>query len=104
MKRNASPSRAARAAALSALVTFSMLGALELAGCASLPPPTPARQAKAPTAYATEAAFSSPVADWPADGWWKRYGDTQLNALMDEALAGQSPSSSCRSATRTTVK
>jgi len=88
MKRNASPSRAARAAALSALVTFSMLGALELAGCASLPPPTPARQAKAPTAYATEAAFSSPVADWPADGWWKRYGDTQLNALMDEALAG----------------
>src|SRR6516164_4336114 len=28
---------------------------------------------------------------WPADGWWRRYGDAQLDALIDEALAG-SPS------------
>jgi NodT family efflux transporter outer membrane factor (OMF) lipoprotein len=28
---------------------------------------------------------------WPADGWWRRYGDPQLDALIDEALAG-SPS------------
>ena len=30
-------------------------------------------------------------AAWPADGWWRTYGDLQLDALIDEALAG-SPS------------
>ena len=30
-------------------------------------------------------------AAWPADGWWRSYGDPQLDALVDEALAG-SPS------------
>src|SRR5215467_2473176 len=30
-------------------------------------------------------------AAWPADGWWRRYGDSQLDTLVDEALAG-SPS------------
>jgi NodT family efflux transporter outer membrane factor (OMF) lipoprotein len=28
---------------------------------------------------------------WPADGWWRSYRDAQLDALVDEALAG-SPS------------
>ena len=28
---------------------------------------------------------------WPADGWWRHYGDPQHDALIDEALAG-SPS------------
>ena len=28
---------------------------------------------------------------WPEDAWWRSYGDAQLNALVDEALAG-SPS------------
>ena len=28
---------------------------------------------------------------WPADQWWRDYGDPQLDALVDEALAG-SPS------------
>jgi NodT family efflux transporter outer membrane factor (OMF) lipoprotein len=28
---------------------------------------------------------------WPADGWWHGYGDPQLDALVDEAIAG-SPS------------
>jgi NodT family efflux transporter outer membrane factor (OMF) lipoprotein len=26
-------------------------------------------------------------AEWPAADWWKRFGDAQLNALVDEALA-----------------
>ena len=30
-------------------------------------------------------------AAWPADGWWRRYGDAQLDALVGEALTG-SPS------------
>jgi NodT family efflux transporter outer membrane factor (OMF) lipoprotein len=43
-------------------------------------------------------AVSRTVADarveptaWPAEGWWQRLGDAQLDALVDEALAG-SPS------------
>jgi NodT family efflux transporter outer membrane factor (OMF) lipoprotein len=32
------------------------------------------------------AAVSS--AQWPAADWWKRFGDPQLDALVDEALAG----------------
>jgi NodT family efflux transporter outer membrane factor (OMF) lipoprotein len=82
MYRNASPGRAVRAAGASAL------GVLMLAGCASLPPATAARVAKAPTAYETAKSFAAPVAAWPADGWWKRYGDPQLDTLMDEALVG----------------
>ena len=27
-------------------------------------------------------------ADWPGDGWWNAYGDTQLNQLIAEGLAG----------------
>ncbi|WP_447918847.1 efflux transporter outer membrane subunit [Achromobacter aegrifaciens] len=34
---------------------------------------------------------------WPATQWWQRYGDPQLNALMDEALAN-SPSMSAAQA------
>jgi NodT family efflux transporter outer membrane factor (OMF) lipoprotein len=74
------PARRARALAL--------LTAAALSGCASLPPARPARQAKAPDAYATAKSFSAPAAPWPDDRWWTRYGDPQLDALMDEALAG----------------
>lgn len=62
--------------------------ALTLAACASLPPPAPAREAKAPGAYQTAQAFSAPSADWPADRWWTAYGDPQLDQLIDEALTG----------------
>ena len=82
MDVTASPGRVMRG------VGVPTLTALALAGCASLPPPTPARVAKAPTAYETAKSFAAPVADWPADSWWKHYGDPQLDALMDEALAG----------------
>lgn len=65
------------------------VSALVLAACASLPPAQPARVAKAASAYETAQTLSAaPVADWPADAWWKGYGDAQLNALEDEALKG----------------
>lgn len=39
--------------------------------------------------YATARSFSAaPQGEWPAEEWWKAYNDPQLNALMDEALAG----------------
>jgi NodT family efflux transporter outer membrane factor (OMF) lipoprotein len=63
------------------------LAALCLAGCASLPAARPARQATPVDAYATTQAFAAPKAGWPGDHWWTRYGDPQLDALIDEALA-----------------
>jgi len=78
-----SPSRARRRGA-------SLPGAmvLLLAGCASLPPPETARQAKAPQAYATAQAFAAPQAPWPGDAWWRDYGDAQLTGLIEEGLKG----------------
>jgi NodT family efflux transporter outer membrane factor (OMF) lipoprotein len=61
---------------------------LALAGCASLPPASPPRTAKVAQAYAAGQSFAAPQASWPADGWWRAYGDPQLSVLIDEALAG----------------
>jgi NodT family efflux transporter outer membrane factor (OMF) lipoprotein len=59
---------------------------LGLAGCApdlgALPQPTP------PEKFATSQSFTAPAAAWPEADWWKAYGDSQLDGLMDEALAG----------------
>jgi NodT family efflux transporter outer membrane factor (OMF) lipoprotein len=46
------------------------------------PEPTPIQ------AYATQQSFAGPQSSWPDADWWKAYGDSQLNGLMDEALAG----------------
>lgn len=57
-----------------------------LAGCAQLPTsPAPAAMRSAGT-FATEDSFQAPAIDWPQDRWWSRYGDPQLDALVDEAL------------------
>jgi NodT family efflux transporter outer membrane factor (OMF) lipoprotein len=43
-----------------------------------------------PTAIAsleTHASLAAPEAPWPADGWWRAYGDAQLDGLIDEALS-----------------
>src|SRR3569833_3078167 len=65
-----------------------LLAATALSACAGLPAPTPARVAKAPQSYATAQALAAPTAEWPGDAWWTAYGDPQLDALMQEAVAG----------------
>src|SRR5262249_38597172 len=58
-----------------------------LASCATPPDlgarPTP----NAPERYETIRSFAAPVADWPSDHWWESYGDSELTALIEEALA-----------------
>lgn len=71
-----------RFAALTGLTSLLMTSA-----CATLPPPKAASEAKAPAAYATAKTFAAPVATWPGDNWWRAYGDTQLNSLIEEGLA-----------------
>jgi len=70
------------------LTLAGLLAATALSACATLPPPAPARVAKAPQAYAAAQSLAAPSRDWPADAWWTAYGDSQLDTLMDEALAG----------------
>jgi NodT family efflux transporter outer membrane factor (OMF) lipoprotein len=57
-----------------------------LSACAAIPRLGPEPQAKPPQAYATAQSFQAPAADWPKDGWWRRYNDPQLDALIDESL------------------
>jgi NodT family efflux transporter outer membrane factor (OMF) lipoprotein len=57
-----------------------------LSGCAAVPQLSERAHIKETGEYQTAASFAAPAADWPANGWWQRYGDAQLNGLVDEAL------------------
>ncbi|OZI33917.1 hypothetical protein CAL29_10110 [Bordetella genomosp. 10] len=66
---------------------LSSLLVLTLGGCALMEPgPQPVKQVDG-----TALGLSTATADWPTDKWWRRYQDSQLDALVDEALAN-SPS------------
>lgn len=56
-------------------------------GCAGIPDlgakPTP----HAASTYSSTRSFQGTPASWPDEGWWLGYGDSQLNALIDEALS-----------------
>jgi NodT family efflux transporter outer membrane factor (OMF) lipoprotein len=62
-----------------------------LTGCAAFPEKSPDVAIKAQSSLASSQAFAAAVAEWPAAGWWQTYGDTQLDSLINEGLAG-SPS------------
>ncbi len=67
--------------------------ALVFSGCVDRGGWQPAQQIAPQTLELAHTLAEAPVAPsgWPADGWWRGYGDAQLDALVDEALAG-SPS------------
>ena len=56
--------------------------------CAAVPDlgarPVPAKASD----YASARSFSAPQSRWPADGWWKKYNDPQLDRLIGEGIAG----------------
>jgi len=61
---------------------------LALAACA----PLPSRDARPHLAsvgqYGSERSFTAPARQWPSDSWWTTYRDAQLDALINDALAG----------------
>ena len=66
---------------------------LALAGCVDRGGWQPTPQLR-PQTLSTSHAFAEAKIEpsaWPADEWWRSYGDAQLDSLVDEALAG-SPS------------
>jgi NodT family efflux transporter outer membrane factor (OMF) lipoprotein len=81
----------------SPFATFIVLGlaasAMLFAGCVDTGHWKPAPKLT-PQALTADRALSGAQVDvtaWPQDGWWRSYGDPQLDALVAEALAG-SPS------------
>ena len=60
--------------------------ALGLAGCAQFPSLDALSAFKPASGYQTQASFTGPQVAWPEEGWWKAYGDKQLDGLIDEAL------------------
>jgi NodT family efflux transporter outer membrane factor (OMF) lipoprotein len=62
------------------------LAILLVTGCATVPevgePAKPAR----PGDYASTRSFGGARGEWPADQWWRDFGDPQLDGLVAEAL------------------
>jgi NodT family efflux transporter outer membrane factor (OMF) lipoprotein len=67
-----------------------LIGALAgtLAACATLPPPGERPAPAPPAAFPAQQSFAAPPVAWPSDQWWRTYKDPQLDALIDEGLAG----------------
>ena len=65
-----------------------LLPLLLASGCAAVPNLGPKPVPAAERDYASTASLSGPQSAWPADGWWRRYGDAQLDQMMTEGLAG----------------
>ncbi|HEX9432590.1 MAG TPA: RND transporter, partial [Burkholderiales bacterium] len=61
-----------------------------MAGCASFKGIEPRSEVREPAELKAEASLAdTPVsATWPELDWWKRFGDAQLDTLVEEALAG----------------
>lgn len=74
------PARPRRAALLSLVLLAS--------ACASVPNLGPKPMPHSASDFASTASLAPTASAWPADGWWLRYGDAQLNRMMDEALIG----------------
>ncbi len=71
--------------------TIAGFAAALLAGCASMHGLKPTQHALDESSLQSQRSLSSVQIDpaaWPAQDWWKRYNDPQLDALIDEALAG----------------
>ena len=64
---------------------FSIM-ALALQGCAIVPPLKPAGEIRAIGKLQHAQSLAGSQAQWPQEAWWRGYGDTQLDALIDEAL------------------
>jgi NodT family efflux transporter outer membrane factor (OMF) lipoprotein len=65
-----------------------LLPVLLTGACASIPNLGTKPEMRVASDFASSASLASARSAWPADGWWKRYGDAQLDRLIDEALAG----------------
>jgi NodT family efflux transporter outer membrane factor (OMF) lipoprotein len=69
-----------------ACMAFLSVTLFGLGGCAQIPSLGVAPALKPVEQLASATSFSAAPITWPGDHWWQAYGDTQLNALIEEAL------------------
>ena len=67
-------------------VTIAVFGLLT--GCAAVPDLGPAPVPAAPESLGSTASFADARGEWPTEGWWRGFGDAQLNSLIEAGLAG----------------
>jgi NodT family efflux transporter outer membrane factor (OMF) lipoprotein len=68
------------------LAAWCAAGLLGLAGCAQIPEGGKPAELKTMDQLASRESLAAPGAAWPEQQWWKAYGDSQLDQLIDEAL------------------
>ena len=71
--------RTARAALLAAMLLTSACASVPHLGAKPIP--------HAAGDYASSKSLAGSSAEWPGDGWWKHYGDAQLDGMITEGLA-----------------
>lgn len=57
-----------------------------LSGCASIPDLGPRPEPAQPGAFSSTRSLAGTAQDWPNDEWWQSFEDSQLDALVNEAL------------------
>ena len=69
---------------------LALMATLLLAGCASFGDSHTRSRLRDPATLQAARTLEGTARDhaWPAEGWWKGFGDPQLDALVDEALKG----------------
>ncbi len=65
-----------------------LAGSATLSACASIPDLGTRPEIRPAGQLASTESLRGPTGEWPAQGWWKSYGDPQLDRLMAEAIAG----------------
>lgn len=80
------PHRAARARHRLPPILLTIGSLCLLSACASVPSPTTGPAPKAAQDYAVT-SLPHGSGEWPAATWWHGYGDAQLTALIEKALA-----------------
>jgi outer membrane protein, multidrug efflux system len=63
-----------------------LAGAAMLAACASLPPEQTPLARRDAHSVDIERVAGTPAGAWPETQWWTRYGDAQLDTLLERAL------------------
>lgn len=89
MRADVSVAHQRRAAALAIRLrrsaALAVAGTALIAGCADFGGIAPRSRMVEPSAVGLQADL--PAQDWPADAWWRAYGDAALDALVERALA-----------------
>lgn len=65
-----------------------LLAGVALSACAAVPHSTVGAGPAPVSQYETAQSLQDAPGQWPQADWWRAYGDSQLSALIEEALSG----------------